>query len=107
MNTQGFLSRGIANTRMRDFYDVYGIIEINEDKIDKEILLEAFRATCEKRETVFSREEITSTLNKINDNEAMAQMWEQFRKKYFFVGVLSWEEVLVEVISKIEQYIIV
>ena len=104
---QTILSRGIANTRMRDFYDVYGIIEINEDKIDKEILLEAFRATCEKRETVFSREEITSTLNKINDNEAMAQMWEQFKKKNFFVGVLSWEEVLAGVISKIEQYIIV
>ena len=104
---QTILSRGIANTRMRDFYDVYGIIEINEDKIDKEILLEAFRATCERRETVFSREEITSTLNKINDNEAMAQMWEQFKKKNFFVGVLSWEEVLAGVISKIEQYIIV
>ena len=104
---QTILSRGIANTRMRDFYDVYGIIEINEDKIDKEILLEAFRATCERRETVFSREEITSTLNKINDNEAMAQMWEQFKKKNFFVGVLSWEEVLAGVISKIEQCIIV
>ena len=104
---QTILARGIANTRMRDFYDVYGIIEMNEDKIDKEILLEAFRATCEKRETVFSREEITSTLNKINDNEAMAQMWEQFKKKNFFVGVLSWEEVLAGVISKIEQYIIV
>ena len=101
------LSRGVFTTRPRDFYDVYGIIEINEDKIDKEILLEAFRATCERRETVFSREEITSTLNKINDNEAMAQMWEQFKKKNFFVGVLSWEEVLAGVISKIEQYIIV
>ena len=104
---QTILARGIANTRMRDFYDVYGIIKMNEDKIDKEILLEEFRATCEKRETVFSREEITSTLNKINDNEAMAQMWEQFKKKNFFVGVLSWEEVLAGVISKIEQYIIV
>ncbi len=104
---QTILSRGIANTRMRDFYDVYGIIKMNEDKIDKEILLEAFRATCGKRETVFSHEEIASMLNKINENEAMAQMWEQFRKKNFFVGVLSWKEVLAGVISKIEQYIIV
>ena len=43
---------------MRDFYDVYGIIERNEDAIDKEILSETFRATCTKRETVFSHEEI-------------------------------------------------
>ena len=104
---QTILARGIANTRMRDFYDVYGIIKMNEEKLNKEILLDAFRATCKKRETVFSHEEITSMLNKINDNEAMAQMWEQFKKKNFFVGDLTWEEVLAGVISKMEQYIIV
>lgn len=104
---QTILARGIANTRMRDFYDVYGIIEVNEDKIDKAILIEAFEATCEKRETVFSREDIKSMLNKISDNEAMEQMWELFRKKNFFVGDLTWEEVLAGVIIKIEQYIIV
>lgn len=104
---QTILARGIANTRMRDFYDIYGIIDMNEDKIDKVILIEAFQATCEKRETVFSHEDITTMLNKISDNEAMAQMWEQFSKKNFFVGDLTWEEVLAGVISKIEQYIIV
>lgn len=104
---QTILARGIANTRMRDFYDVHGIIKMNEDKIDKEILNEAFYATCEKRETIFSHEELISMLNKINDNVAMAQMWEQFRKKNFFVGDLTWEEVLAGVISKIEEYIIV
>lgn len=104
---QTILSRGIANTRMRDFYDVYGIIGIKEDKIDKEILIEAFHATCEKRETVFSYEETKSMLNKISDNEAMAQMWEQFRKKNFFVGDLTWTEVSARVISKMKQYIIV
>ena len=55
-------------------------------------MLEAFRATCEKRETVFNHEEITSMLNKIKDSEAMTQMWEQFRKKNFFVGVLFWKK---------------
>lgn len=103
---QTILARGIANTRMRDFYDVYGIIERNEDKIDKDILMEAFRATCAKRETVFSNEEIMSTLNKINENEAMEQMWEQFRKKNFFVGDMTWEDVSSSVISQIEQYIL-
>ena len=40
-----------------------------------ELLIEAVYVTFGKRETVFSHEEITSMLNKINDNEAMAQMW--------------------------------
>lgn len=95
---QTIVARGIANTRMRDFYDVCGIGKMNADKIDFSILLEAFQATCRKRETVFSKEEIADTLSKIQSDETLAQMWEQFRKKNFFVGDLQWEDVLREVL---------
>lgn len=95
---QTIVARGIANTRMRDFYDVCGIGKMNIDKIDYSILSEAFQATCRKRETVFSKEEITDTLSKIMYDVSLAQMWEQFRKKNFFVGTLQWEDVLSEVL---------
>lgn len=91
---QTIFARGIANTRFRDFYDVYGIVKMDAEKIDKDVFIEAFRATCEKRETVFLKDEMTDTLDKIKENETMAQMWEQFRKKNFFVGDLHWGEVL-------------
>ena len=95
---QTIVARGIANTRMRDFYDVCGIGKMNIDKIDYSILSESFQATCRKRETVFSKEEITDTLSKIMYDVSLAQMWEQFRKKNFFVGTLQWEDVLSEVL---------
>ena len=103
---QTVLTRGIANTRMRDFYDIYEIVKICDKKIDKTILLEAFHATCKKRETVFSNEEIKMTLSQIYENEALEQMWEQFRRKNYFVGELIWDEVVNGVKSVIEQYII-
>ena len=62
---QTILARGIANTRLRDFYDVYEIMKICAVKVDKELLLKAFHATCQKRETLFSREEILETLTMI------------------------------------------
>ncbi|MBO5337859.1 MAG: nucleotidyl transferase AbiEii/AbiGii toxin family protein [Lachnospiraceae bacterium] len=37
---QTIFTRGIANTRMRDFYDVYGIVKMNAEKIDKDVLKE-------------------------------------------------------------------
>lgn len=104
---QTILVRGIANTRMRDFYDVYGITQVSEGGIDKNILMDAFYATCKRRETTFSKEEIGEILNKISGNEALGQLWEQFRKKNYFVGNLTWQEVLNGVIREIEQYIIV
>lgn len=103
---QTIFARGIANTRMRDFYDVYGIVKMNAAKIDRDVLIEAFHATCEKRETIFTKTEITDTLAKIKENESMAQMWEQFRKKNFFVGNLQWDEIICDVLKTMDVYIL-
>ncbi|MBP3593247.1 MAG: nucleotidyl transferase AbiEii/AbiGii toxin family protein [Lachnospiraceae bacterium] len=102
---QTIFTRGIANTRLRDFYDIYGVFKMDEDRISKEILQEAFCATCEKRETIFSGEEMKDALAKIVASKAMAQMWEQFRKKNFFVRDLQWDEVLQEVRKIMNTYI--
>lgn len=103
---QTILARGIANTRMRDFYDIYGIMKITEEKIDKEIFKEAFHATCSKRETVFTVGEMKDVLSKIMTDDAMAQMWEQFNKKNFFVGNLQWDILITELERILEKYIL-
>ena len=94
---QTIIARGLANTRMRDFYDVCGISRLDAENVDYRLLAEAFQATCKKRETVFSKAEIKETLLKIKNDEPLAEMWEQFRKKNFFVGDLQWKDVLQEV----------
>lgn len=99
---QTILARGTANTRLRDFYDVYKIMKICAAEVDKELLLKAFRATCKKRETVFSREEISETLAMIEKDAGIAGMWEQFRKKNYFVGNLEWGGVLNGVLGVIK-----
>lgn len=103
---QTILARGIANTRLRDFYDVHGVMKIYTDEVDKQVLLDAFLATCKKRETVFTKEDMAETLAQIEENLGMAQMWEQFRKKNYFVGELEWEIVLRDVVQVIRTYLI-
>ena len=95
---QTIIVRGIANTRMRDFYDVCGIARTCANKIDFDLLPEAFEATCKRRETVFSTSEIEDTLSKIKNDEQLAKMWGRFRGKNFFVGDLQWEEILQDVL---------
>ena len=102
---QTIFVRGIANTRLRDFYDVYEIMKMCAPKVDKALLLEAFHATCKKRETVFSEAEMLETLTLIEEDLAMAQMWEQFRKKNYFVGDLQWDDVLRGVLNVIFTHI--
>lgn len=102
---QTIFARGIANTRMRDYYDVCEIAKMHADKIDYNLLSEAFHATCKKRETVFSTKEIENTLSRIQNDEPLAKMWEQFRKKNFFVGDLQWDEVLEELVHIMIQFL--
>lgn len=103
---QTIFARGIANTRLRDFYDVYEVMKICADEVDKELLLKAFHATCKKRETVFSREEMLETLTMMEKDTGMAGMWEQFKAKNYFVGDLEWKNVLRGVLDVIYTYIV-
>lgn len=102
---QTILARGIANTRLRDYYDVYEVMKICVTKVDEVILLQAFSATCKKRETVFSKEEMLETLTMIEKDAGIVRMWEQFRKRNYFVGDLEWKEVLNGVLDVIDTYI--
>ena len=70
---------------MRDFYDIYEIAGM--EKIDVHTLHAAFLA-------------------KISEDDVMAQMWERFRKKNYFVGELQWEEVSGKVIQNIQEIVV-
>ena len=101
---QTILARGIANTRMRDFYDIYEITK--REKIDIHTLQAAFLATCKKRETLFSENEMNNILTKISEDDSMPQMWDRFRRKNYFVGELQWEEVSGKVIQNIQGLVV-
>lgn len=72
--TQTILSRGLANTRMRDFYDIYEIMHRRD--FEEEIFRKAFAATCSKRGTVFEPEQrriMRNTLIKYQKQRNMTQ----------------------------------
>ena len=43
---QTILARGLANTRMRDFYDIYEIMNSKAEEVNLDVLKYAFEATC-------------------------------------------------------------
>lgn len=91
---QTILARGLANTRMRDFYDVYEIMNAKSEQIDKDVLKKAFEATCIKRGTLFSKADIEVVSSKIKDDTGLEEMWERFRSENFFVHESEWNEII-------------
>lgn len=90
--TQTIISRGTANTRMRDFYDLYEIIQ--KMKFSWSIYKEAFDATCRRRQTVFTKEEIESELRNLRFSTQMEEMWNQFKQKNYFVEDIEYSKMI-------------
>lgn len=50
---QTILARGLANTRMRDFYDIYEIMNSKAEEVNLDVLKYAFEATCVFKRRIF------------------------------------------------------
>ena len=90
--SQTIINRGLANTRMRDFYDLYEI----KQKLDfsTDIYRQAFNATCKKRGTIFSKEQVEFELKNLATSTEMEKMWNQFKGKNYFVEDIEYFEVI-------------
>ena len=86
--SQTIISRGLANTRMRDFYDLYEIAQKLE--FSRNMYRQAFAATCKKRETTFSKEKVETELKNLSESKEIEKMWEQFKLKNCFVENIQY-----------------
>lgn len=89
------ISRSTANTRMRDFYDIY--ILTKTQAVDTAILRQALAATAKKRGSIALLDSADSILFAISHDADMYRNWQQYAKKNPYVGSVSWEDVLSEV----------
>lgn len=100
---QTILARGITTTRMRDFYDVYELVNGDKVNVERRLLLEAFSATCAKRKTVFNFLQMERTLQEIRGDKGLEKLWELYRKDNFYVGDMKWPSVCETVCTYISE----
>lgn len=87
------MARGLANTRMRDFYDIHVILEREKNTIITEDLHDAFIATCQKRDTVHLIPLFYEIINEIQQSDSMKNYWNNYTNNNFLTSELSWEDV--------------
>lgn len=100
---QTIIARGTANTRMRDFYDIYEIVQMKNFSYD--ILRDAFINTCKKRETPFSQNTILEELNNISSSVDMNAMWNNYKNKNFYVEDIEYEVIVQSIRNTITKII--
>lgn len=97
------ITRGVTNTRMRDFYDIYILTKLQT--YDTKTFNAALEKTAEKRHTAEQLSgKITDIIDVIKLDETMADLWKKYQKKYLYAADISWDMVsAVYALAKIKQ----
>lgn len=101
------IARSTANTRMRDFYDVYLLSKTQY--IDMQNLKSALYETAKSRNTDLSEENVELVLSEISESEAMFNSWKKYKRDNYYVENFNWIDVvnesraLIETALEIEQ----
>lgn len=88
---QTILSRGILNTRPRDFYDAAVLVETCRP--DCPLFAQALKATCEHRDTMGVLMQPLELLRSIRADKGMQGQWEKYRRQYAFAKAYSFDAV--------------
>lgn len=88
------ISRGSANTRMRDFYDIYTLGIIEGAAVDYQILKDAFANTSKKRNTDISDENVSLVLVEVKESRSLESLWEKYQQEFDYAEDIDWNTVL-------------
>lgn len=88
------ITRATANTRMRDFYDIYILEQLYGDSLDAQTFHDALRATCRKRGTLDHLAEAKTVFDEVEHSPVMQGLWAAYRKKFSYAADLEWEAVM-------------
>ena len=96
------LSRNIANTRARDYYDVYILLTTRSDSIDKKELLDAIVQKARERGTLGYIKQHDKYLSDIRESRDLQKIWTVYKGKYPYAEDIEFEEI-VNCLGKIFQ----
>lgn len=88
------ISRGTANTRLRDFYDLYILQNEYIHVIDIEQFAKALAATSEKRKSNQLMQEGELILQEVGESEVMRELWGNYQKKFSYAEDIAWEMII-------------
>lgn len=91
---QTILHRGTANSRSKDYYDVYIIKKLRMNVINRDQLKAAFNNTCQHRGTSLAKKEVLEIIREIETNKTIQKRWERYAEKYVFASEIPFSEII-------------
>ena len=97
------LSRSIANTRPRDYYDVHVLFVSCRQQIDFSILKKALIQIAKKRGSTEALPNYRNIITLIERNQTMQNHWAKYQRSYPYATAISFPQVCQTVVKIMEM----
>ena len=98
------IKRNITTTRLRDFYDIYMIFKLKNDKIDVNNLKQAIWETAKNRNSMEEISESKEILEDVKNDEYLNKQWNIYKKENKYVDNIQFSEIL-KLLNKIADIV--
>lgn len=93
------LRRGKFNSRMKDYYDIYYILNNLYDDIDTRILRKAIQETFNRRNSMENLKDYMKIIDSIKDSSTINELWKSYKNKYKYASNVDFKNIL-DIIEK-------
>lgn len=100
------ISRGNLNTRMRDFYDVYILLKLQEDNINYEVLGIALSQTAKKRGSINVIKNYKEIVEAIQVSSTMIDRWKNYQISFTYAQNIEFFEIC-KILDKVLTQLVV
>lgn len=91
---QTVVNRGLLNTRLKDFYDIYILVNTKMSELSKENLINAIKNTFKRRKTLLDIEQINEIINDLINDNNMNSLWENAVSKNSYAKNIRFEDTI-------------
>lgn len=102
---QTVLVRSVANSRMKDFYDLYYFSTNKWKEIDKKTLSDAINITFKHRNSLNKLNNYESIINEISKSSLIKERWTSYQNRFSYAQNVSFDSVI-DSINKIYKEVI-
>ena len=86
------LSRGVANTRPRDFYDIHILWALRGAECSRKTLLQALERTADKRGSRKVLNLYTDIVAEIRESKQLREFWKKYQRTFDYAKDISFDD---------------
>lgn len=88
------IRRNIANTRARDFYDLYKFFKLYRNTIDPKVLKSAVNNTAQKRNSTSEIDDAVEIINEMRNEKYLQNLWKNYTATYAYAANITFNDLI-------------